>query len=213
MINGDIFSSNMCGDFKIIDCSKLAKVLIRFVDTGTEIITRQCHILSGGVKDKMYPSLCGVGFIGYGFYTTKHKSYSQWSNMIRRCYSDEYHTKKGPAYRSCETCEEWQEFQKFAAWFDENYPVDGFEYDLDKDKLVKGNKLYSPETCVFLSHEENSRIAGERFSNEFVLLSPNGVIHKAHNQTLFARDNDLCQTSISALIRGDQPAHKGWTLA
>ena len=209
---GDVFSSNFCGDFKIINCDKMAKVLIRFIDTGTEIVTRKCHILSGGIKDKMYPDLCGVGFIGYGAYTHKSKAYSQWAGMITRCYSDAYHIKK-PAYQSCETCEEWQEFQSFAAWYDENHPNDGLDYDLDKDFLIAGNKIYSPETCTFLSRSENSRIAGERFSREFEVVSPSGVKHKGFNQTLFAREHNLCQTTLSAVIRGVQLAHKGWTLA
>lgn len=210
---GDVFSSNFCGDFKIINCDKLTKVLIRFIDTGTEIITRKERVMSGQIKDKMYPSLFGVGFIGYGVYDHKSKAYSQWSNMIRRCYSDEYHTNKGPAYKSCEACEEWQEFQVFAAWFDDNYPNDGLEYDLDKDHRVKGNKIYSPDTCCFLSHEDNSRIAGERFSSEFEVVSPDGIKYKGFNQTLFAKEHGILQTGLSSIIIGKQLAHKGWTLA
>lgn len=212
MNNGDIFSSNMCGDFKIIDCSKLTKVLIRFIDTGTEMITRKEKVINGQIRDKDYPLLCGVGFIGYGVYATKHRSYQCWSSMIRRCYEDAWHDKK-PAYKTCEASEEWQEFQVFAAWYDENYPEDGISYELDKDHLVKGNKLYSSETCVFLSKSENSRIAGERFSSMFEVVSPLGVKHKGFNQTLFAKEHGILQTGLSSIILGKQLAHKGWTLA
>lgn len=56
-------------------------------------------------------------------------------------------------YNGCEVCEEWRYFPKFKEWFNLNY-IKGWE--IDKDVLFKGNKLYSPETCCFLPKEVNS---------------------------------------------------------
>ena len=47
----------------------------------------------------------------------------------------------------CSVCEEWKHFSNFKKWFDENY-IEGF--DIDKDILIKGNKVYSPEACSFV---------------------------------------------------------------
>jgi hypothetical protein len=46
-------------------------------------------------------------------------------------------------------------FSNFKQWFDDksNGYVEG--YDIDKDILVKGNKVYSPNTCCFLPPEIN----------------------------------------------------------
>ena len=48
-------------------------------------------------------------------------------------------------------------YSNFRIWFDEHYvPYKNNQIDLDKDLLVQGNKVYSPETCVFLLHYQNT---------------------------------------------------------
>jgi len=79
------------------------------------------------------------------------KSYIQWQNMLSRCYDPKIH-KIEPSYIKCEVCEEWKLFSNFKKWFDENY-VEG--YQLDKDILFKGNKIYSQNTCCFVPQEVN----------------------------------------------------------
>ena len=79
-------------------------------------------------------------------------SYVCWQDMLQRCYIDSYY-EKAPTYRGCSVCEEWKYFSVFKRFFDENY-VDG--YHLDKDILVKGNKVYSPDTCCFVPREINT---------------------------------------------------------
>lgn len=78
-------------------------------------------------------------------------SYRAWQLMLGRCYNTK--SKKQPTYEGCSVCNDWLRFSNFKKWFDENY-VDG--YALDKDILVKGNKVYSPETCCFVPAEINS---------------------------------------------------------
>lgn len=106
------------------------------------------------VRDKIY----GVGIVGEGMYKAgikfkdKHtKQYSVWINMLERGYTDRFH-RMHPTYKCCTVCDEWLNLQIFGKWFDENY-IEGFE--LDKDLLVKGNKLYSPETCCFIPKRVN----------------------------------------------------------
>ena len=84
--------------------------------------------------------------------------YSVWHSMIRRCYS-EYHKKHGPTYKGCSVCEEWRYLSNFKSWFDENYK-EGCH--LDKDILVQGNKVYSPDTCCFVPQYVNSLLTDHR---------------------------------------------------
>lgn len=83
-----------------------------------------------------------------------YKSYKKWSAMLERCYSEKLHLKH-PSYKECSVCEDWHIYSNFRKWFDKNY-IEG--YDLDKDILVKGNKIYSPETCCFVPRSINSLV-------------------------------------------------------
>lgn len=112
------------------------------------------HIKNGVIKNLYHKSVCGVGYLGVGKYSNKThpKIYTTWNNMFKRCYDLKLQEKR-PTYKGCFIIEEWQSFQNFAKWYGENFR-EGF--DLDKDILVKGNKIYSPETCAFVPREINS---------------------------------------------------------
>lgn len=50
-------------------------------------------------------------------------------------------------------CDDWLYFSNFKKWFDVHYKVG---YALDKDILIQGNKVYSPESCCFVPQFINS---------------------------------------------------------
>ena len=77
--------------------------------------------------------------------------YFNWKSVLRRCYSERC-LQKHPTYRGCSVCEEWKTFSNFMAWM-KTQPWEGKQ--LDKDILGPGNKVYSPETCVFVSGNLN----------------------------------------------------------
>lgn len=92
----------------------------------------------------------------------KEKKWQIRSNMKTRCYNENYH-KKRPSYAECEICDEWlNDHQAFYEWVSENfYEIEGEDtVQLDKDILVKGNKLYSPETCIFVPKPINGLFGG-----------------------------------------------------
>jgi hypothetical protein len=100
----------------------------------------------------MTPTVCGVGYIGGGKHTPSSPQYKAWTRMLFRCYG----TKQQLAYRGCSVAEEWYNFQNFANWYDQNYyTVEGEVMALDKDILVRGNKVYGPETCIFVPTKLN----------------------------------------------------------
>ena len=78
--------------------------------------------------------------------------YLAWQNMLKRCYSTKYKD-KNPTYIGCSVTDEWLTFSVFKNWM----MTQDFEGNqLDKDLLVEGNKVYSPETCVFVTPMVNS---------------------------------------------------------
>ena len=124
-------------------------------------ITKTCYsdFKKGNIKDNFYPIKYNVGFIGYT--TTKNegkdkKSYKVWNSMLERCYSNKSLI-HNPTYKDCTVCREWHCFANFEKWFDENYyEIPNERVCLDKDILVKGNKIYSPNTCIFVPQNINS---------------------------------------------------------
>lgn len=77
----------------------------------------------------------------------KHiRAYKDWTNVLIRCYNERV-LKKFPTYRGCSMSDDWLHFSKFKEWHDANY-IEG--YELDKDILVKGNRVYSAETCCYI---------------------------------------------------------------
>ena len=114
----------------------------------------------GKIKCPYEKSVYGVGYIGEGDYKTwengkKTNCYQTWTHMLERCYSNKYH-EKYPNYKDCECYKEWHNFQNFAEWYYENYyEIEGERMCLDKDILTKHNKIYSPDTCIFVPHNIN----------------------------------------------------------
>jgi len=117
--------------------------------------------------------ICGVG-INDADYPTQRNSYSyvdefgkthfipkwtcqfyrRWYHILVRCHSDKkYARESNRAYDSCSVCEDWKKFTNFKAWMEKQ---DWEDKHIDKDILVKGNKVYGPDTCVFVSTRLNN---------------------------------------------------------
>lgn len=86
-----------------------------------------------------------------GFKYIRNPFYSKWESMLSRCYSRKYQ-ENFPTYKGCSVCREWLSLSNFKSWM-EGQDWEGME--LDKDLLVEGNKIYSPETCVFIHEKVN----------------------------------------------------------
>lgn len=72
--------------------------------------------------------------------------YMVWANMLKRCYSEQS-LKADPTYKSCFVAPEWLYFSSFRSWMTMQ---DWKGKHLDKDLLSPGNKVYSPDKCVFI---------------------------------------------------------------
>lgn len=133
--------------------------------------------------------------------------YTRWTNMLQRCYSDSYQ-KKTPTYRGCSVCDEWKYFSKFKAWM---ITQDWEGNELDKDILVKGNKVYSPETCVFITRMVNSFVVERDASRG---KYPIGVYWSKHHEKYLARCQNPFTNKYEYLgaFNDPQEAHKAWLI-
>lgn len=150
---GEKYVTNEGYEVEIIEYFNNRNIKIKLNDGNVIKNLQYGNIIRGNVKNPYHKSVYGVGFIGVGEYSSKThpKIYQTWNRMLERCYDLKYQEIKS-SYTGCSVTEEWHNYQNFAEWFEKNY-VEGFV--LDKDILVKGNRVYSHSTCGIVPHEIN----------------------------------------------------------
>ena len=133
--------------------------------------------------------------------------YQTWRNMLARCYSDSY-LRRSPTYKGCSVCEDWKYFSKFKKWM-EQQDYEGKQ--LDKDLLVKGNKVYSPDTCLFIDKRVNTFLVENNASRGNF---PIGVYWSEREKKFHASIN-LGGGKTKSLKYHDTPeeAHRAWLQA
>lgn len=104
------------------------------------------------------PSVYGVGYVGKGKFKAFENGddtyeYKKWRGMLRRCYCAKS-LEKYPTYKGCTVHPEWHNFQNFAKWLSSN-KFGELGYELDKDLLSNGSKIYSKDTCSLVPMEIN----------------------------------------------------------
>ena len=156
---GKVCKSLNSGDFKIVKYNDKTNVQIQFLKTGYETSARLHNIRKGEVKDPYLESVFGVGVLGAKYPTrvngVRTKQYGLWVNMLQRCYSNT-HQKKYPTYIGCEVSNNFKSYEYFYEWCNKQVGFRNSGWHLDKDLLIKGNKVYSENTCVFIPTEINT---------------------------------------------------------
>ena len=156
---GKVCKSTSSGDFKILTCNGARNVEIQFLKTGYKTTVYLGSIRNGYVKDRYAPSVYDIGIIGDKYPSRVNgrntKEYMLWCSMLRRCYSDSY-KKKHLTYQGCEVSENFKSYEYFYEWCNQQVGFDNDGWQLDKDLLIKGNKVYSESTCVFIPAEVNT---------------------------------------------------------
>ena len=84
----------------------------------------------------------------------KFPLYTVWYNMLYRC-TPEYGL-KWPSYAGCTVDQSFKNLSKFIEWANNSGYIPG--YHLDKDILVRNNKVYGANTCMFVPAEVNTCI-------------------------------------------------------
>lgn len=112
---------------------------------------------------------CSVVIIKTTHHETKTRLYNIWARMKYRCENNKIPAYKWYGGKGVSVCEEWNKsYIKFRDWSLNN----GYREDLvlDKDILCEKNniipKIYSPETCVWITVTENSKECNERRKND-----------------------------------------------
>ena len=148
---GDKFTSDNGANATVIEYLNNKNITIQY-DSGAVQIVQGGNLKRGSIKDPLKPSLYGVGILGTERVKASDQSYVTWHNMIRRVYLPK-NKLEYEAYKDCIIDPSWLVLANFNDWFKSQVHNKG--YHLDKDLLFKGNKVYSPSTCVFVPQEIN----------------------------------------------------------
>ena len=158
---GRIYPSKRFGDMVITEYFSRSEVTIKFINTGNIRKARLSDIKRGEVRDNEFKPVNKVGIMDIPntlIRGVKHpRVYHIWNNMLQRCYNENLRSKH-TTYSDCEVSDDFKYYSKFKEWAEKQVGYTKEGWALDKDILVKGNKVYSAETCCFVPQEINSLI-------------------------------------------------------
>ena len=141
----------------IIKYNNCHDIDVRFDDGVIIKNTDYRNFKSDAIKNPYRPNVHGVGYFGVGRHSslTDRRAYDAWNKMLQRCYDDKsQNCSKGATYFGCYVDSRFHDFQFFCDWFNDNIWDENCTV-LDKDILIKGNKVYSPETCILVDQRIN----------------------------------------------------------
>ena len=162
MFEGSVFKTKLYGDLIITKYINHKEVYVKFLETGYETKAYFGNIKKGIVRDRSVPSVIGVGIVGDEVTKVNGnflKEYNLWQALLRRCYCDKFHV-KCPTYKDCSVSDNFKYYPYFKEWCNNQIGFNvlddkGNHFELDKDLLIKGNKVYSEDTCCFIPREIN----------------------------------------------------------
>jgi CRISPR/Cas system-associated endoribonuclease Cas2 len=133
------------------------------------------------------------------------KYYTAWKSMLKRCYSKKY-LESNPSYIGTGVCSEWLSATAFKKWMEQQ---DWQDKCLDKDIIVPGSKLYSPETCAFVLPATNTFVIARDASRGDYPIGvdfhkPAGK-YRAQCKNPFTRKNEYL-----GLFSTPEEAHEAW---
>lgn len=157
---GDVFITKSGCTVCVVEYNSWDSIVVEFDSPRKHrVITDSNNLRKGFVKNPYIRSVCDMGYLGAGKWKSREKgkktpAYACWESMIRRVYRPPSNS-RCKAYRDVVVDEIWHNFQNFANWFSEQPNADKEGFDLDKDLLVMGNKVYSPRYCSFVPRAIN----------------------------------------------------------
>jgi hypothetical protein len=128
------------------DCGKIKEIGLSNIKSGK---TNSCGCLNA----EMASAHCKTLNTDHGL--SRHPLYIVWTAMHNRCYNPNDVSYPNYGAKGVAICEEWySDFMSFYNWG----ILNGWKEGLQLDKDIVGNgKLYSPETCCFVTRKENGR--------------------------------------------------------
>lgn len=115
----------------------------------------------------MVKLVCGVGYNDRSCPSSSEgkplKEYRLWEGMLQRCYS-ELTFFNFPNYVGCSLSDNFKKYSFFHFWCQSQIGFGREDFELDKDLLNKGNRVYSECSCVFIPRALNTLLSSSNRS-------------------------------------------------
>ena len=148
---------------RVIKYNNAHDIIVEFQDKfKAQVHTEYRNFKKGRVHNPYHKNVLGVGITGnkaIAVRNNKHaKEYITWVSMLKRCFDKKF-KERNPSYKKVTCCNEWVLYENFYEWLHKqpNFEkwFNGDNWHLDKDILIKGNLIYSPETCCLVPNNVN----------------------------------------------------------
>lgn len=150
-------------------------------ECGEDVVVASGQLIQGKTKSCGCIAIKGRLVYGHGLaekgkypfslHGKPSREFRLWKGMLKRCYDNRYH-EDYPTYKDCLASSNFKNFQYFADWCQSQKGFSCEGWQLDKDILVKGNKIYSEDNCVFVPISLNSSFTCKDIKGYYAL--PNG---------------------------------------
>lgn len=180
---------------KIITYNSATDIIVEFQDKyKCQINCEYKQFKNGNLVNPYFPNVFNKGMVGSKYSCKENnkdcKEYMIWHSMLSRCYSN-YTKSKQHSYQNVSCCEEWLLFDNFYEWLHSQTNFKKWKNlsrgALDKDILVKGNKIYSPQTCCLVPNNVNALFTKR---NVYRGNTPIGVSYHKRDHIYEAHCND-----------------------
>jgi hypothetical protein len=142
--------------------------------------------------------------------------YNRWKSMIGRCYYPKHGNYSKYGAKGVVVDERWhcfdnfyEDIKKLDGWDEEKF-LNG-EIHLDKDSILKENKVYCKEYCCWLPKKKNSEMGYKKQQKLIIATNEELGIEIITTQRNIAKKYGLTLTNINRCLKGKQKQHKGWT--
>ena len=184
---GAVFKTNNYGDVEVTEYIDSHNITVKFLNTGAIKNTTASALTTGILKDSEVHDTHKYGVMdipkSVGRGGRCDPLYKKWNGMMQRCYNPKNKI-NNPAYEACTSSKTFRHFSKFKSWYYSQIGCEQEGWHLDKDILIKGNKVYSEDTCCIVPPEINVALT----NNKSVRGSfPQGVIYNSTKTRYRAR--------------------------
>lgn len=145
-------------------------------------------------------------------YTAHSRSYGLWGGIKTRCQEGGSFQRKEPTYIGC--INGFSDFQEFAEWATAQHGYSEVDhqrmpFQIDKDILLPGNKIYGAETCCFVPRRINSMLTSSKALRGDL---PVGVSFHKSRRKFSAYCNTGTRMKYLGLYLNPEDAHRAWQI-